>query len=282
MTAEVYVIVLGAALLHAGWNFFVKRSSDHFQGMASVVLGRGFFGVGALYFMPTVSSELLIYVALGVLLHLGYQVFLLNAYRLGDLTQVYPMARGSAPLLIALVSVGFGVRYTTAQLMALALIGTGLIGLSLGRLKESRLKGSTAAFWALITGCFIAGYSVVDGLGARHAGTALGYYGLVTTTNAVIFGVITRIIRPGLTGRIFREHLGETILSGGASFLAYSLVVWAFKHAPIALVASLRETSIIFALLMGVYLLKERVTPLKLVAIAVTLSGAVLLRVQSG
>lgn len=282
MTAEVFVIVLCAALLHASWNFFVKRSSDTFQGMASVVLGRGLFGIGALYFMPTISGELLVYVILGVFLHLGYQIFLLNAYRLGDLSQIYPMARGSSPLLIALVSMAYGVRYTSTQLMALALIGTGLIGLSLGKLKERTMRGSSVALLAITTGGFIAGYSLVDGFGARQAGTALGYYAMVTTANALVFGAIMRIFRPGLTSTIFREHLGESILGGGASFMAYSLVVWAFKQAPIALVASLREMSIIFALLMGVYFLKERLTLLKLMAVVVTVSGVVLLRVQSG
>ncbi len=281
MTLNIIAVVLSAALLHATWNFFVKRSTDTFQGMASVVLGRGLFGVGALYFSPEISIKLLLYIAAAVLLHLGYQVFLLNSYRLGDLTQVYPMARGSSPLIIALVSIAIGVRYTPAQLWALALIGAGLMGIAIARIYENTELGYKSALFACATGGFIAAYSLIDGLGAREAGTALGYYAIVTTINAVVFGAMTRIVRPGLLGKIFSIHLGQTIMAGCASFTAYVLVIWAFTKAPIALVASLRETSILFALVMGAVFLQERVTLFKLMATLLAMAGIVFLRLES-
>ena len=280
MTLNIIAVVLFAALLHATWNFFVKRSSDTFQGMASVVLGRGLFGAGALYFFPEISPKLLFYIVLAVFLHLGYQVFLLNSYRLGDLTQVYPMARGSSPLIIALISIFFGVRYTSAQMWALALIGTALMGIAIARFHENVTEGYKTVLLAFATGGFIAAYSLIDGLGAREAGTAIGYYGIVTTLNALVFGAMTRIVRPGLLGKIFSAHLGQTILGGSASFTAYVLVIWAFTKAPIALVASLRETSILFALIMGIYFLQERVTLIKLIAILFATGGIVFLRLE--
>lgn len=281
MTLDIIAVVLLAALLHATWNFFVKRSTDTFQGMASVVLGRGLLGAGALYYSPEISIELVFYVVVGVILHLGYQILLLNSYRLADLTLVYPMARGSSPLIIALISIFLGVRYSTPQILALVLIGAGLMGISITRFHEKSVGGYKSVLLALTTGGFIASYSLIDGLGAREAGTAVGYYAIVTTLNALVFGAMTRIVRPGLLGKIFSIHLGQTILGGSASFTAYLLVIWAFTKAPIALVASLRETSILFALIMGIYFLQERVTLLKLVAILLATCGIVFLRLES-
>ncbi|MBT8330477.1 MAG: hypothetical protein KJN87_12295, partial [Desulfofustis sp.] len=105
MSPQVIAIVLFAALLHAGWNFLVKRSDDAYQGMCAVVLGRVPYGLAVLLVYPSVPASSYLYVVIGALLHVGYQLFLQHSYRFGDLSQVYPMARGSAPLIVALVSV---------------------------------------------------------------------------------------------------------------------------------------------------------------------------------
>ncbi len=107
MNLDIIAVVLFAALLHATCNLFVKRSTDTFQAMVSVVLGRGLLGAGALFYSPEISIELVFFIVVGVFLHLGYQILLLNSYRLADLTQVYPLARGSSPLIIALISIFF-------------------------------------------------------------------------------------------------------------------------------------------------------------------------------
>jgi drug/metabolite transporter (DMT)-like permease len=119
---------------------------------------------------------------------------------------------------------------------------------------------------------------MVDGLGARQAGTALGFYAWLSIANAVIFSLYMAVTKPGLLRRIHVEALPALLLGGSASYVAYGLVVWAFTQAPIALVTALRETSIIFALLIGVFFLKERLDLVKLVSTAITLSGAILLR----
>ena len=279
MSLNVIIVVLIAALLHATWNFLVKRSADTYQGMSSVVMGHIPFGIAALLIAPPISSSSVVYVVIGAILHTGYQLFLLNSYRFGDLSQVYPMARGGAPLLIAGISVLFlGVHYDSFEVAALLIIGTGVISLAfVGGLSKVD-TGFTSSLLAGVTGAFIAGYSLVDGLGAREAGTALGFYGWVTIINGIMFSLVIRSVRPGLVRQIFTRYLSATLFGGGASFLAYALVVWAFTQAPIALVASLRESSIIFASLLGVVVLKERFTLLKIIAIFLTLVGIGFLR----
>ncbi len=282
MSLDVILVVLLAALLHASWNFLVKRSPDSHQGMSSVVIGRAPFGLIALFFVPPILPASWPYVAAGVLLHTGYQVFLLYSYRLGDLSQVYPLARGGAPFIVAAISVFFlGVSYSGFELAALTAIGVGIGCLAFsGRSRQSEGRYAPALL-ALAAGIFIAGYSLVDGIGARMAGTAVGYYSWVTIINAVVFSALMAGIRPGLARTLFSEHLPVTLIGGGASFMAYALVVWSFTRAPIALVASLRETSIIFASLLGVFILKERLGPIKMCSIAVTLAGIVCLRLGS-
>lgn len=280
MSLSVILVVLLAALLHAAWNFLVKRSADTYQGMSSVVIGHAPFGLIALFFSPPITSSSWVYVLAGAVLHTGYQIFLLNSYRLGDLSQVYPLARGGAPFLVATISVLFlGVSYGPFEVAALVIIGLGIVSLAFTGQPVEVERRYTSSLLAIITGGFIAGYSLVDGLGAREAGTSLGYYSWVTIINAVIFSVVVIRVRPGLAGKLFTDHLSATLVGGGASFLAYALVVWAFTQAPIALVASLRETSIIFASLLGVFILKEQLNVLKIFSILLTLTGIVFLRV---
>lgn len=282
MSLDVILVVLLAALLHATWNFLVKRSPDAYQGMSAVVFGRVPFGLAALLFVPAASSASLLYILVGAVLHTGYQLFLLNSYRFGDLSQVYPLARGGAPLIVAVISMLFlKVSYDTFEIVALIIIGTGIVSLAFTGDKSKTENRYTSAILAVIAGIFIAGYSLVDGLGARAAGTAVGYYGLVTVLNAAIYAVVVNRIRPGLVVQVVRRSLPISLLSGGCSFLAYSLIIWAFTKEPIALVASLRETSTIFALLFGIFVLKERLSLLKALAILCTVIGIGFLRLGS-
>ena len=279
MSTEVIAIVLLAALLHAGWNFLVKRSEDPYQGMCAVVIGRLPYGLAALFVATAVPPSSYLFVLTGALLHVGYQLFLQHSYRFGDLSQVYPMARGSAPLMVAFISIAFlQVSYAPFQLLSLALIVTGLLGLGLRGFLPGSEKRYSGAVLAVVAGIFIASYTLIDGLGARLAGTALGYYGSVTVLNAIIYAVILNRIRPGLVRQVISHHLPQSLASGGASFSAYALVVWAFTREPIALVASLRETSILFSVLLGVGVLKERLTMVKALAIITIFGGVVLLR----
>lgn len=274
------IIVLLAALLHASWNFLVKRMDDKYLSMSAVVIGHTPFAVAALLYAPLPSLDSLPYLITGAVLHVGYQLFLLNSYRIGDLSQVYPLARGSAPLIVAGISVMLlGVHLSWLELSAIITIGVGIMSLVFVR-RSDGLRNGPATSLALITGGFIAAYSLVDGLGAREAGTALGFYGWLSLLNAIIFAVIMRATRPGLIKKVFCQSWRLSLLGGGASFSAYALVTWAFTLAPIALVTALRETSIVFALLLGVFFLKERLDLMKVFATGLTILGVFMLRIN--
>ncbi len=278
MSLTVMIIVLCAALLHASWNFLVKRAEDKYLSMSAVVVGHIPFALVAVLWAPLPKASSLPFLITGALLHVGYQLFLLASYRFGDLSQVYPLARGVAPLLVAGVSVlALGLSLSTVELGAVALIGCGIMSLTLVR-RADGLRNGRAGVLAFFTGAFIASYSLVDGLGARAAATALGYYGWLSMINGIAFAVLMGRLRPGTVNRLIRGELRLALVCGGASFLAYALVTWAFTQAPIALVTALRETSIIFALLLGVFVLKERLDLTKALATLVTLLGVGLLR----
>jgi len=274
------IVVLMAALLHASWNFLVKRTEDKHMSMSAVVLGHLPFAAAALLCTPLPKLDSLPYVIAGAVLHTGYQLFLLYSYRIGDLSQVYPLARGVAPLFVAGISVlVLGVKLSHFELAAIVTIGAGIMSLTLVR-RSDGLRNGHAASMAVITGGFIAAYSLVDGLGAREAGTAVGFYSCLSILNAIIFAVIMRIIRPGLIKKVVYQNCRLAFYGGCASFIAYALVIWAFTQAPIALVAALRETSIIFALLLGVFVLKERLDLIKICATMLTMLGVWMLRVN--
>lgn len=277
MSQEIFFVVLFAAFLHVGWNALIKGGHDKIVSMLAVVIGQGLFGLLTLPFAPMPAVASWPYIGAAVFLHIGYQFFLIAAYRVGDLTQVYPVARGVAPVLVTLASAIFlGVAFETMQILAVGLIVCGVISLGLVRQSSGSRTGS-GLLLAVITGCFIAAYTLNDGLGARLAGTSLGFYSWSAPINAALFWAVVALRQPAATRgamRIWRTGL----IGGGASYTAYALVIHAFLQAPIALVAALRETGIVFALLIGVIKLKERLSLGKVLATLLTLSGAALLR----
>ncbi|XWN29270.1 MAG: DMT family transporter [Devosia sp.] len=278
MGTTVFLAVLAAALLHATWNAIVKGGLDKRTSMGAVVLGHVPFAAAALMFVPLPAVESLPYLLGGIALHVGYQLFLLQSYRIGDLTQVYPIARGSAPLIVAVFSILIlGVHLQTMELVAVAVIGAGIFSLAAVRRADGQ-RNVKAALLALTTGLFIAAYSIVDGLGARLAGTSLGFYSILALGNALVLSLYFAATSPQTLRLIPARGKTVFIIGGGASFAAYALVVWAFTQAPIALVTALRETSIVFALLIGVGVLKERLDLVKVASTMITLFGAALLR----
>ena len=246
--------------------------------MGAVVLGHVPFAAVALFFVPLPDIASLPYLFGGIALHFSYQLFLLLSYEKGDLTQVYPIARGSAPLIVALISVVFlGLKLAPLELLAITIIGGGIISLALVRRSDGQHNPS-ATILALVTGCFIASYSLVDGLGARIAGTSLGFYAWLAIGNGLIMLMFLLATKPKTLGKIAKQGRKIFLIGGGASFAAYAIVTWAFTQAPIAIVTALRETSIIFALLIGVFFLKEKLDLAKVISTMTTLIGVIILR----
>jgi len=252
--------------------------------MLLIALGHVPPGVIFVLFAPWPSMDVLPWLAASLALHLGYQLFLAASYRVGDLTTVYPIARGSAPLFVTMVSLTvLDVNLSWAQVGSVGLLILGLLLLSYDRLGANKRQW-TVVILALVTGGFIASYSLVDGLGARKMGYALAYWGWVAIGNGVLMTLWMLLFQPSsiVKVRLNPQNLITLLLGGGASYLAYGIVTWAFTQAPIAVITALRETSVIFALLIGLIFLGERSTTLKIAACLMTVFGVVLLRITSG
>ena len=238
-------------------------------------------GVGALVFTPFVtlpSLEVWPYIALSVLLHFGYAVFLIFAYRFGDLSHVYPLARGSAPMVVALISIPLlGEQLSHWELLAVVLMGIGIMSLSFTR-REQGLHDPWAVFFALGTGLFIAGYTVTDAIGVRLADSAHSYAAWMLGLEWIPIVVFVLWTRRTQAIKQIGQVWKIAIPMGLISLAAYWCVIWAMTVAPAAMVAAVRETSIIFAVLFGVLFLKERLNLARLAAIFSTMAGVVLLK----
>jgi drug/metabolite transporter (DMT)-like permease len=278
MELNVIIVVLLAAFMHAFWTFQVRDSDDKALGIGAIMIGHlplavlGLMAAG----LPPISSWP--FLLASATLHLGYQIFLMNAYRHGELTQIYPIARGVAPLLIGLVSIlVIKSDFSVQQVVGILIVSGGIIlhGIFQFHRTQTPMAGM---FLALITGCFIAGYSLVDGYGTRHAGSALSFYGMVTVINGVVFMIYLWVFNPGVLSRISTDGRKILLIGGNLSYIAYVLVLWACLSTPIAVVSALRETSIIFALLLGTILLKEKLTVMKALMTIIILTGIITLR----
>ena len=277
MTGTVFAAVIFAALLHAGWNAWVKSGEDRFVSILRLSLGQGLLAALLLPFFPPPSPEAWPWIAASALLHTGYKAFLINAYERGDLSQVYPLARGAAPLIVA-VAGGLLLAEVPPplRLAAVAAIGLGIL-LMAGGTGEGRLTG-TALLLALGTAAFTASYTLVDGFGARLSGSASGFILTSIALDGPLmagYGLAARgrgWLRPALSG--WRQGLA----AGAVSMGSYWIAVWAFTRAPLAMVAALRETSVLFAMLIAAFVLKEPVAPRRWAAAGLILAGIVLMR----
>jgi drug/metabolite transporter (DMT)-like permease len=275
---HIFLAVILAAVLHASWNLIVKLDMDRFLALFLIQVLMGVMGLVMLLVFPLAAAVSWPYALASGIIHLGYNTFLARSYRTGDLSQVYPIARGTAPLLTfigAWALAGEVVNPLTAIGIFLLVAGIWLTART-GR-GSLKLDGMTMMF-ALGTSVFIAVYTLVDGLGARASGSVGSYAGLVFVFDAAflfIYGIATRgtnIIRQVAPSWKIGT-LGAALSAG-----AYWIAMWAMSVAPIAAVAALRETSILFVMVGSVLVLKEKVTGLRVLGALVIVAGAIALR----
>lgn len=274
----VFAVVLTAAALHAGWNALLKIGLDRYLTASLIQIGAGCAALPALPFFDLPLAAAWPCIAISALLHIGYNIFLSRAYQHGDLSQVYPIARGSSPLLVAVLALLAGDTLQTTQWLALLVLVGGIWLMAWrGGHSNASLNGSLLLN-ALATAACIAGYTLADALGARSNGDAIGYALWLFVVNGLVATLIITLRRGP---RIFLQlgpHWRGGLGGGAMSMLAYSLVIWATTQAPVAIVSALRESSVVFALLIGWLLLKENMPPLRLLACAVIALGVVLLK----
>lgn len=277
MSVGIFLAVLFAALLHATWNALVKISADRLVLLAVLKIATTTVAVASIPFITVPPIEAWPYIVASVVIHTAYFLFLTIAYRFGDLSQVYPLSRGVAPLIVAGLAVFvLGETLGPQAFVALLLISLGIMSMVFSGKGAMGQPKAVAA--ALATGCFIAGYTVADGAGARLTADAHSYLLWLNVFNGIPIILIAcarrrRVLVPQLK-LVWRAGA----LSAIVSLLAYWIVLWASTQAPLALVAAVREVSMVFAVLFGVVFLKEKLDLHKLVSIFVTLSGTVLLR----
>ena len=272
MTAFPAALVLLAAALHATWNALVKGAGDRTVMLALVALGHVFPGILLAMIVPLPAPEAWPFIIASTVIHWGYYIFLNLAYKFGDLSFVYPIARGAAPVLIAIGALVFADEH----LPLLAWIAIGLVSSGIFLLAAVRRSDPRAIGAALVTSSLIACYSVVDGIGIRLSGNPLGYIAwlFIAEIFVVAYIAVTRWPRLQITrARTMMVGLIGGILSG----LAYALVLYAKTLAPLGIVSALRETSVIFAALFGILWFRERPVGRRLTAAGVVAIGIILL-----
>ena len=274
MSITVIALVLCAALLHASWNALLKSSADKLASLAVMTIGAGLGALPLVLYLPLPLPASWPYIALSAVLHTGYNLFLIRAYRIGDFSQAYPIARGSSPLLVTLGATLFvGEQMNLMTLLGVILISVGII--SLAKIKDgSHLAGPIAA---LTTGAFIAAYTIVDGVGARAAGSALTYCGWLFVLDSIPLTLIY-LWRHRRSPFALRVSETWTALGGGVmSLLAYGIVIWAVTLAPMGTVSALRETSVLFAALIGSLFLGEKLSTRRILSCLLITFGAIVL-----
>ena len=273
--------VLAAAVLHAGWNALLKGAGDRLATVVLLDLTGLVLSALALPLVPAPAPASRGLLGLSVVLHLGYELLLLASYRVGDLSQVYPLARGTAPLLVAgYAGLVLGERLAPVQLLGLAGVCAGLLVLlEVGRvpLGPAPLGRAATLGPALATGVFIAAYTVADGLGVRRSGTVLGYVAWLFLLHGLPIPLFVLAVRGrGLLARL-RGHLGAGVAAGALSVAAYGLVLWAQRRGALAVVAALRETSVLVAALIGSLVFGERFGRRRVLAAALLAAGILVL-----
>ena len=278
MSSTVFFVVILAAFLHAIWNGMVKDFKDKVISVSAIVFGHVPMAILVMLFLPLPTLESAPYIILSAIIHQGYQYYLISAYKIGDLTRVYPIARGTGPIVATLISITFlGLLISKFQILSIFLICFGII--ILGLFSKKSLKNNKAIVYSLATGFFIGLYSLVDGYGARISLSPLSFLGWSFILNAMIFPFVLKSMNySNVFSRVIKEAKLIFWVGGTISYIVYGIIVWCFTKAPIPLVGALRETSIIFALLIGTFFLKEKFTLLKTAAVLTIFFGVILLK----
>ena len=275
MDQFVFLIVLFSAVLHALWNSMASKYKNKNVSIPAIVYGHVPACVIAVIVLPLPSVDSIPYIILSAIIHQGYQNFLLVAYQTGKFTTVYPVARGFGPLVATLISIFIlGVYLKIYTLISILLISTGIM--LIGLFSKSVIKNYKILYTSLATGIFIGIYSIVDGYGARASGSAVSYMSWVFILSALIFPIVLRIRnQKNILKKTLTEGKFIFWVGGFLSYLAYMMTVWAFTKAPIPIVSALRESSILIAIFIGYFYLKEKINFYKVISILLIFSGVI-------
>lgn len=274
MDLWVFLLVLIAAALHAGWSVIIKAKLDPFTSLTLVSTGWSLLALPMLFFVSVPTPTLWLFILGSTAIHLFYKVVLSATFAAGDLGQVYPIARGSGPLLTI---VGAGV-FAGEYLSPIEIAGVLFIvlGVMLMSLRGSARFAGRAVGFALLTGLCIASYTLLDGLGVRHAGepwTFIAYLFVLDGGSMFLFA----LVRQGPAQmKSYVRHWPIAFIGGAMALTAYAISLWAMTQAPIGLVAAIRETSVLFGVIFGIMFLKEKLTIWRAIAALTVVAGIAL------
>lgn len=251
--ALLYGLVILSAIAHAGWNALMKSAGDRTLTMVAIRTAGLMFGLGALPFVEWPAPESWKWLALTAAVMFGYYALLIRSYGVGDMSVVYPLARGLAPVLTTIAAfLAIGEALSAGQIIAVAMISLGIMALSFGAGASRQAVG-----FALATGLAVATYSFSAGLGVRTAGTVLGFQAcleIVTGLGMVGYALVAR--RADLSGYA-RRHGAVGLFAGAVSVLGFLAYLFAARSLPLGPITALRETSVIFGAILGTIVLKE-------------------------
>ncbi|MYN04651.1 EamA family transporter [Pseudoduganella sp. DS3] len=280
MTPTVVAVVLCGALLHAVWNALVKGGRDPFFGSVLVASGAALLSLPLLPILAQPAAASWPYLAASTVIHFAYYGLLAAAYRHGDMSHAYPLMRGSAPLLVAAASVPLlGEHLSPLQYAAVACISGGILSLWFATTPVAAKARGRATAFALLNALVIAVYTLIDGIGARASGAPAAYVMWLHVMSAIGLLAWCALRCPRQLRDYALQHWRIALLGGAGTLGAYGLALWAMTVAPLAAVAALRETSILFAALIAKFFLGERIGRKRALAITAIAAGAVLMRI---
>lgn len=277
MSIEVSMAVLLAALLHASWNAMIKGGGDVLHDTAGIIVGAMLVGLPFVFVVPLPAAAAWPFIAASVTVHLAYYWLMISAYRAGDLSLVYPLMRGVAPLITAVAGIAvLGEMPAPVAWLGMLLVSGGVFLLGFRALGHAPSRA--AVTFALANAAVIALYTLIDGQGARVAGNAWSYIVWLFVLDGIPFSLWMLATRRASFLAHLRGRSRRVLLGGGLSAAAYAISVWAMTKAPVALVASLRETSVLFATLIGARLLHERLSARRWSGVIAVLIGVLALK----
>ena len=279
MSLDIILLILVAALLHASWNAVIKGGTNKLYETGLNYFGGG---VGVLFvvpFLPLPAPESLIFLAGSCSVHIAYYLCIAVAYRTVDMSFAYTIMRGTAPLLTSIAMLLFGHNLSWAGWLGILCLCSGVLVLTRENVRNGRFNIS-GALAAVGTAVVIMGYTLFDGYGARASGNPISYVCWLYVINTFPINIILLLRQRKSYIPYFKQRWKIGLFGGLCSLGSYGVALWAMTKAPIAMVAALRETSVIFGMLLAILFLGEKFSPVKLLAVVLVATGIIIMRLQ--
>ena len=274
ISTPVTLAVLGAALLHASWNALVKSSKDKQLDTVGLSAAAGLISLALIPWLDIPARESWLWLAASAAVHVLYFVFLAGAYRFGELSYTYPIMRGGGPMIVALAgALVLGELLPLKDWAGVGLICAGILAFASGA------HDRRATMFAVANATVIAAYTLIDAKGARSSGAPVSYTLWFFAANGVVITAMGYARRGRAVSGYLAAHWKRALAGGACSLGAYGIALWAMTKAPVALVAVLRETAVIFGAVLGALFLNEKLTPRRLAATGAVLAGLIALKI---